>query len=516
MYKVLIAEDEPPVLRYLSKIIEMKCGDFEVAATAENGQEALEILRKLNVDLLLTDAKMPVLDGIKLISLLRQEYPDILTVVISGYQNYEYVKQAFKSGTFDYILKPVQPSQMQKLFVTLKEKLDNWYYQKRQKQLQNILLGQPYDLEAWTNSDNLKFKVSIIRKNGLPSRNIMDYSDIGTHLFENIQLSEFRRLLCTDDVFVLDGRDLNETIIVCAYRMIKDYEDYRDYKLYTRILQNLKSPQSYYTFIFDEEFVSIAEIKERVKKLFNSMECKLIIGKNQVLSLETCELSTSEFPILDATWKNSFEYFLSNKDMDQTKNLLVKLFNDWEKQERTQIWVKKMIGQVVNIIERNIIPTSMQQIIDNEKIIEEATYCSTSFGELMAATWDVIDNTVNDEKIKNTNKKNTKDLFTKIEQYVNKNLSSQCTLQNVADSFGISQTYLSRLFRQYKAMSFNKYVTLLRIDNAKGLMDKNPSMLLKDVASIVGYQDPYYFSRVFKFVTGCSPSVYNKSLKSTE
>ena len=465
MYKVLIAEDEPPVLRYLSKIVKMKCDDFEVVTTAENGQEALDKIRNLKIDLVLTDAKMPVMDGIQLIAMLQQEFPDILTIVISGYQNFEYVKQAFKSGTFDYLLKPVQPSQMQKLFVALKGKLDNLYYQKKQKQLQNILLGRPYNLKAWTNSDDLKFKVSIIRKNGLPSRKIADYSDIGTCLFKDIQFSEFRQLLCADDVFLLDGRDVNETVIICSYKTTKGHSDYQ---LYERILQKLKSSQSYYTLVFDEKFISLCEIEESVKKLYNVMERKLIIGKDQVISLETNDSSAGEFPILDTTWKNSLEYFVANKDMEQIKNLLVKLFDDWKKQNRTQVWIKKMIVQIMNIVERN--STNMQQIIDNEKILEEAVYCSASLGELLAATWDIIDNTLNDERIKNTDRKNAKEFFQKIEQYMNKNLSELCTLQNVADSFGISQTYLSRLFRQYKAMSFNQYVTLQRINNAKKLM----------------------------------------------
>lgn len=90
MYQVFIAEDEPAALQHLCNIIRIKCQNFQVVGTAENGQEALEQLESFHPDILITDVKMPVMDGIMLAKRVKERYPDLLTVIISGYQDFSY------------------------------------------------------------------------------------------------------------------------------------------------------------------------------------------------------------------------------------------------------------------------------------------------------------------------------------------------------------------------------------------------------------------------------------------
>ena len=106
MYRVLIAEDEPAAMQHISTIIRIKCPGFEVAGTADNGKTALEMLETLKPDILITDVKMPVMDGITLVKKAGEKYPEILSVIISGYQDFDYAREALRSGCCDYILKP--------------------------------------------------------------------------------------------------------------------------------------------------------------------------------------------------------------------------------------------------------------------------------------------------------------------------------------------------------------------------------------------------------------------------
>jgi len=142
--------------------------------------------------------------------------------------------------------------------------------------------------------------------------------------------------------------------------------------------------------------------------------------------------------------------------------------------------------------------------------LEEVLAFSTDFGSLLRGVWDIFEETLNISKAVNENQNISKELFQKVETYVSTNIAEPLTLQGMCHLFGISQPYLSRLFRKHTNLSFNEYVTNLRINEAKRLMREQPGMLLKDIAEIVGYQDQHYFSRIFKSITGIAPSEFNK------
>lgn len=514
MYHVIIAEDEPPILRYLKKIVETKCPGFQVVATAEDGQEAFEKVRFFKPDLVLTDAKMPILDGIELISKIKREYPDILTVVISGYQNFSYVKHAFQAGSQEYLLKPVQPSEMSKLFDSLKEKLDNFYHEKRQNELEKAMFCQQYaderNTDIWANLLAKGFSVAILRKNGIPSR-FLSNRLIEPSLLENFNTNNLQCLFSSaTDVWHISGRDTNEIVFVFVWEE-KQNQDFCE--IFKNIINKLDTDHAYYTVVYDDNLVPLCGLKEAGTKLFQTLDQHIILGKNQILCLNAPLPVVSEVPMMDSSMINNFEYLSVNREMCQMKQQLIQFFSNCEKEEKPQIWIEKIVYQMLDIIQKNAIPSDAAQIIEAEKMLDEVFYYSVSFGELMTGAWDVIDSIMSNYQTENCQKKNAKDLLSKIEQYLNKNLTEQFTLQSVADNFGISQTYLSRLFRRYKNTSFNEYVTNLRIDAAKKIMRENPDILLKDVATIVGYRDFYYFSKVFKSVTGFPPSAFNDTKK---
>jgi two-component system, response regulator YesN len=509
MYQILVAEDEPPIMRYLVKIIETKCTGFEVAATAENGSEALEKIRSMHVDLVLTDAKMPFMDGIELISKLNVEYPNILTVVISGYQDFQYVKQAFKSGAQDYLLKPVQSSQMCELLSALSVKLDSIYYQSRQEQLESILYNMPFATEKPIDQDFKEFLIAIIRKNGLPSRFCSKQHVVASYLFNDFDVHGIQALFSADGVWLIEGRDDNESIVISGYKT-QHMPDYA--RILGEIVQKMSVPHAFFTIAYDYEFTILDDFKEKTEKLYNILDQAITTGENRAVCSETSFEAMDGSPIMDGALQNKLEYLVASKAMPQLKQELVKLFSQWEAERRPQVWVEKMVRQFLHIAEKSILSTNPGSSADMERMLDEALFYSTTFGELLASIWDMIDEIMTNRQIDNAQiKKDTEGFLDSVEQYLKKNLSQMFSLQSVCDDFGISQTYLSRMFRRYKDTSFNEYVTLLRINEAKRIMAENPEILLKDVACIVGYKDPYYFSRVFKSVTGCPPSAYSNT-----
>ena len=112
------------------------------------------------------------------------------------------------------------------------------------------------------------------------------------------------------------------------------------------------------------------------------------------------------------------------------------------------------------------------------------------------------------EDLASTQKTDTEEYFESVKEYIRKHMTEQLSLHSVSKAVGVSQTYLSRLFRRYEDASFNTYLTALRMEKAKLLLQREEKMYVKDVAEKVGYKDQFYFSRIFYSYTGVRPSEY--------
>ena len=131
MYTLLIADDEPLIRNGVKKIIDWESLGFSEIFLAEDGQEALDIIRKNHVDLVLTDIVMPFMDGLTLCKLVKKELPDIKIVILSGYDDFNYAKQAINIGVEDYLLKPITKN----AFIERLEEIHNRYeHEKTQKE----------------------------------------------------------------------------------------------------------------------------------------------------------------------------------------------------------------------------------------------------------------------------------------------------------------------------------------------------------------------------------------------
>lgn len=207
MYQVFIAEDEPAALQHLCTIIKIKCPNFQVTGTAENGKDALEQLGELKPDILITDVKMPVMDGITLVKRAKEKYPDILSVIVSGYQEFSYARSALRYGVCDYILKPVKPSAFQESMRILEGRLDEYYYGLRNQVIRDMCTG--------TFSESPRFRrifpedeyyIALLRKNSLPRR------FVETRGIEIFSIKE--------EQMMVYGRDEVEALYICPGKLL--------------------------------------------------------------------------------------------------------------------------------------------------------------------------------------------------------------------------------------------------------------------------------------------------------
>lgn len=497
MITILLVEDEPSAMRYIKAIIKKRCNGFEIIDTAENGAEALEKIKVLRPDVVITDVKMPVVDGIQLVSHIRDHFPFIYSIIISGYQDFEYVKGAVKAGVVDYILKPVNPNQLKTLLESIQKKLNKEHYVKRVELLRKAVSG--IYMDTWEIRKYLPFQyysVAILRQNGLPARFSSKDSTV-----DNSLLQAALSLIDDKNIWLIAGRDEREVLFFYTPEILdKNYFEALVRKMAVELMCG------YYTILFASDFFQLKNIKEKVSYLYRMLDSNIVIGFSQIL-YEDSRLQSENKVDVDASIEKKITFLVSNAMYDELKQELEKLFAEWKKQRRTQLWIESNLRYILYIVKKfSTIEDNEKKDFDLELMLDEILYSSMTLDELKDNVLALIERIT---KFSNTcNKIDTPAFFNSIERYIRHNFSDQISLQSVCSTFGISQSYLSRLFRKYKGVSFNEYLTQLRIEEAKRIIQENPDMPIKDVALLVGYNDQFYFSRVFRTIVGVPPSEY--------
>lgn len=491
MYRVFIAEDEPAAMKHICTIIEIKCPGFEVVGTADNGRSALEQIEKLQPDVLITDVKMPVMDGITLVKRTGEKYPEILSVIISGYQDFDYAREALRSGVCDYILKPVKPSTFQERMRVIQGKLDEAYYVRRNRMIREMCRGILPDEKKFARFfPSSEYYVALFRKNGLPRRFVNS---------RGIEIFSIR-----DEQMMVYGRDEMEALYICPRELLFHNSFYQ---LMTHMAEKEKASAAYYTMVLREEAVPAIQLPEVIKMLYQTLDYSLIIGRKQVIVKEGQSLDEKANtgsgiwnPYLDRLEILVKDHAPNNKIQEEIKCCFMK----WKEEGHTQLWVEDKVREMFGIFRRyHALDESIEMC---EYFIDEAFYYAADMEGLADNIRQILGRSMTEEAKRI--KIDTPEFFEKIVKYLREHLAEPLSPQDICEVFGISQTYLSRLFRKYSTMGFNKTLNLFRIEKAKEIMKDKSSLYIKDVAAMVGYGDQFYFSRIFRSVTGISPTEY--------
>lgn len=509
MYKVIIVDDEPTAIEFIEALIKRKLTDFVVTAVASNGRECLDLIETHKPDIVISDIKMPVMDGIELIRHINSDYPQIMTLLISGYEEFEYARQALKYNAVDYIKKPIIPRIFTEVMDRMKEHLDCVFGEERNRVIRSLAKGVDISnstLEKYFPQNN--YYAILIRKNGLPRRFLGTQEiEVFSEVYESI---------------IVYGRDEMESL----YLITKEIMIGSDKHTLTSYIQNLlsrESNQAYYTTVIaTQNPISRGEFNTGIRRLYRELDSKTIIGKNQVIYLEDAthiDSSTSRScqsekcgPKYDSSLREQIarmlkklEHLLSLRQYDRARQEIGKLFDFWKAANRTQLEVEELVHQLLFLLRNFGIISGYSGNIDYD--IEDAFYNAENMDALKNSVDQLLFGETEEHLIV-SGKIDTPDFFEKIRNYIRSNMTEQLSLQSVSQEFGISQTYLSKMFRKYEDRSFNNFLTAIRMDEAKRLMVNDPDLFIKDIAAMVGYNDQFYFSRIFRSFTGMCPSDY--------
>lgn len=493
MYRILVVDDEPAAIRHICNIIAIKCPQFEVTVTAEHGQEALKRMEKDLPDILITDVKMPVMDGIALSEKVKERYPEVLSLVVSGYQEFEYAKAAIRTGVYDYLLKPIKPAALQSVLNSMGERLDEIYARKRNQLMKSLCEKNTVSKEVLERYFPAgRYYAAIVRRNGLPRR----YSgNSGFEIFSG-----------KDEKIFLYGRDEMEAM----YLYPEDILIYKSfYQIISETIRREHGNSNYVTGVIRETPFLIEHGDRVFEELYQILDRSIIIGVNQILIAEELkeekqkggEKGTGEFRALEGC--------IEKGQRDRILPAVGELFGYWKRAKKTQMYVEAQVRYLLILLDKFGLLSETEQ--NGERILDEIFYYAVDLDEVSDAIQNMLAQKIRKEP--QQQKMDTEEFFGRITTFIERHLSEDLSMGRLCREFGLSPTYLNKLFRKYSGNSFNKFLTLARIQCAREIMDEESSVYVKDVASRAGYNDQFYFSRIFTSVMGISPSDYMEQIQ---
>jgi YesN/AraC family two-component response regulator len=493
MLKILLVDDEVAILNGMKKLISKVAGNSAVIREAYDGVEALELMEEYEPDVLLTDMKMPGMDGLQLLREAKKRKPDLLTAAISAYSDYDYIREAMLLQTTDYLLKPVTAEDLQALLDNLRRKHAELKLGREQETMEMLLSGTfpggklpalPYAYYA------------LLLVCAGPYYNGVVEVCPGDAFWQSPLFKESWAAGIVPGMrqWLIGGERSNERFVLLAADCgVADERVRNGLERWRRQVSNQPIPVTVICALgLTLDQLAAARVQLR-KELLHS----LVFAKTSVLYLEDpvrrqtrggAAYSEETAKVLEAARLRRYERFA-----EQLNTLL----DRWEASSATQM----VIHQTLIRILADFGQQKMDKHIDLEMLVSH----SLSYRELREKLTGFF------RPLFETNEiaaRPADSIAEQVEQYLRQNFRESITLQSLSQEFGLVPNYLSVIFKRKYGVTPGEYLMEFRIKEAMRLMDEQPHLLLKQVAGQVGYADPLYFSRVFKKLTGQSPTEY--------
>jgi YesN/AraC family two-component response regulator len=548
MYKIMLVDDEPIVRLAIKSLINWEEHGFEIAFEASNGKQALKLLEtNPGIDIIITDINMPILDGLELITQITDMNLEPEIIVLSSYNDYDWVRKAFKLGVNDYILKTeMEPLSILELVKGMAEKIDN---KKRSLQntnnvnnfinsryrkeniLQELLTGGDTSILALNEPDGM-LKINK-NKIALCYLWVDDYQTVKEKYISN-SLKAFTQSVVNSIDQVLTDTNSGEVLCISPeeYLIFMGFDELSQKQIRYKITDVIGRIQySLKTYVNITASVGISEvgsIKEELEALSEqakqNVKLRFILGKGKIIFPETANM---------VMWKNreyaensdqkketiigreeAFLNALGDADEDRASAELEKLFdiirNNGYNNKIEKIYSSYMELLFVTASYLSKIGKETQQIFGTEIDFYEKILRFETQEEINVWIRNMVSWIINYLKEGRSSKQNR--VIQNAKQFIQMNYSdASLSLKTVSEYVELSESHFSTTFTKDVGETFTDYLTNTRLEKAKELI-ATTNLKLYEISERVGYTNAEHFSRIFKKNVGCSPKDYMKKL----
>lgn len=531
MIKVFLAEDEIVMREGIKNTIEWEKEGFEFVGEASDGELALPLIQKTKPDILITDIKMPFMDGLELSRYVKKELPDIKIIILSGYNDFEYAKAAIQIGVAEYLIKPITGVQLLEAIKGVAELV-------RQERQHKISL-QKYekDLVERERIEKMKFFKKLVSGKHTVSELLRDGQEMGIDLVAqqyNIVLFQIfakgnperyseeknevekllKRTAQENKELVLVEGEMDNWIFLLKAVGEKDLATVE-----MEVAEYLRNMLKDFPNI--EYFGGVGEPVERLSELNRCFEeanysfaCRYLEPHDQIVhgkrvqwiraaKEQELKLSTIRADKLD---RRAVENFLKTGLKSEVSAFVEEYFSSiGENNLKSGVFrqyialdmcfaatgmVEQLGYEAKDLMERcgngNVAATSIAGIQETKELLKGLFEEAVEMREVVA-------------------RKKYRLLLQDAKNYIQQNFSNEdVSLNTVAASINLSPNHFSSIFRQETGQTFVEYLTSVRMEKARELL-RGTTMKTAEIAQAVGYKDSHYFSYLFKKTQECTP-----------
>ena len=532
LYSIILVDDEEEVRKSIIKKIEWQAAGFHVVGDAENGEDAMEKIEMLEPDVVLTDIRMPYMDGLALAEKVRQRYPSMKVVIFSGYDDFEYAQKAIKLNVSEYILKPVNVEELTSILKRIKENLD-------------------FEIEEKRNLSRLREKyrksLPIIREqffNELVHKNLKkDLAEQKLREYDIPILGARKWMLAAIDVEegdVVESLSLHneeELIPISVMQIVREkLEGYYRFALFqsaseadmvvitaldednsitglTDVLGDicketkriLKVPV---TIGIGHSCEDISGIPKAYQSAVDALGYKAIAGNGSTIYINDMEPVGSgklEFDSLtEGELISAIKFGPEEKIESSVKNIMEKMKTAKVHFRQQQVYMIGIFNSIIQMMQQydlaleDIMGEELESMVlfDKQKKIEE-------FGQWLLRIAGKLNHLINQER-----DMTTRQVIQDAKQYIQDNYQNpDLSVEMICRHLHMSPAYFSTVFKKETGQAYIAYLTDVRLNKAVELLNKTDDKTYI-IASKVGYQEQNYFSYVFKKKFGVSPTRY--------
>lgn len=532
MNKIVIVDDEVLVRANIKMLLAGYEDEFRICGEASNGVEALEILEKLQPDVVITDMKMPVLDGLALSAKIKTKYPKTAMIALSNYDDYEYVRGTLQNGAIDYILKHnlnrvnlIEALMKAKQFCEKNKtrhsdhpdkKVENNLIALRKKFIIQLLTGF-YSDDTEVQNHILTLDIKLEAKNIIPIvMSINGHLNANKHL-KNLNVIEYAIMNITNEILKDFGKgvicNVSDTIfcILISFQETssKNIIDDKINSILWRIQSSLKQfinvSASFVVGNMCNNFETLPASYEEAEQCILNGFC---YDRKTVTKIYDHQKYNRKLTGLDLDCEKKLLNALKSGNTSQINTTVEYIFSEIERKKLDVTSSQIIFTDMISIANRackqyNVEPSSVYG--SSMSIVE---FLSTSDIEKIKVHFQNLFGKIATEKPSNPQKISSPYIRAAVE-YIHNNYSKNISQQMIADEIGISSTYLSTLFKNEMSVGFTEYLTNLRLDQAKTLFETG-NYKIREVGELCGFYDYFYFFKVFKKKFGITPKEFLK------
>lgn len=532
MMNVLIVDDEMLMRIGLRSLIEWEQFGFQIIGEAANGKEALALAKQHKVDLIITDIKMPVMDGLDLIREASKLMKDCIYVVLSNFDDFHYVREAFQLGAHDYLIKSdIHQDAMAALLSGVKRKLlqegnvpaagtaaplnfqHSWAYLKENviKDLVSGLVSadeferKAKQLDMALLNDSLcviKFRIAefdeVKKKYAEKDEKLLRYSIL--NIMEELIPSKLRKEIIVENsaeyLLLLNERDedwpkVRESITRQCEKVIQTMKDYINLRFFAGI-SSIVSGFHMLKLAYQEADFALS------RRFFAGSKAILFyedVAKPPAYRADDWQIGPG--------FKHEFAVVLESGNERRLIPFMDNVRHHLQVKSSNEEIIRETYMLLLELAHAKFSPDGRLRQAQTEKSPYETVRTAETWEDLHRTVTDYILQCFQRETAGNEWKSHVDLAIERILAHYTEDIS----LQSVAAQINVNPSYLSRIFKQQTGRNFVTFLTHLRIEKAKQLLE-NESLKVYEIAHQVGYPNYTYFSKLFKKITGQSPEEY--------